>query len=193
MTEKPQLALPFETVASSPTPDDPIRFVRHQRARRYLIRVDRDGQVRVTIPRGGSRREAEAFARRSQAWVARQRASVAARMLPPEDEAQLKGLARVMLPERLLALAAIHGLTVSRVSIRNPKGRWGSCSRNGSISLNWRLVRMPDWVRDYVLIHELMHLKQMNHSPAFWALVAAAYPRFEEARAWLRANGAQIG
>lgn len=193
MTEKPQLALPFETVASSPTPDDQIRFVRHQRARRYLIRVDRDGQVRVTIPRGGSRREAEAFARRSQAWVARQRASVAARMLPPEDEAQLKGLARVMLPERLLALAAIHGLTVSRVSIRNPKGRWGSCSRNGSISLNWRLVRMPDWVRDYVLIHELMHLKQMNHSPAFWALVAAAYPRFEEARAWLRANGAQIG
>ena len=193
MMEKPQLALPFETVASSPTPDDPIRFVRHQRARRYLIRVDRDGQVRVTIPRGGSRREAEAFARRSQAWVARQRASVAARMLPPEDEAQLKGLARVMLPERLLALAAIHGLTVSRVSIRNPKGRWGSCSRNGSISLNWRLVRMPDWVRDYVLIHELMHLKQMNHSPAFWALVAAAYPRFEEARAWLRANGAQIG
>ncbi len=193
MTEKPQLALPFETVASSPTPDDQIRFVRHQRARRYLIRVDRDGQVRVTIPRGGSRREAEAFARRSQAWVARQRASVAARMLPPEDEAQLKGLARVMLPERLLALAAIHGLTVSRVSIRNPKGRWGSCSRTGSISLNWRLVRMPDWVRDYVLIHELMHLKQMNHSPAFWALVAAAYPRFEEARAWLRANGAQVG
>ena len=114
-------------------------------------------------------------------------------MLPPEDEAQLKGLARVMLPERLLALAAIHGLTVSRVSIRNPKGRWGSCSRTGSISLNWRLVRMPDWVRDYVLIHELMHLKQMNHSPAFWALVAAAYPRFEEARAWLRANGAQVG
>ena len=79
-----------------------------------------------------------------------------------------------------------HGLTVSRVSIRNQRWRWGSCSRNGHICLNWRLVTMPDSVRDYVLIHELMHLKRMDHSPKFWKLVEAACPDYQDARRWLR-------
>ena len=75
---------------------------------------------------------------------------------------------------------------MARISIRNQRWRWGSCSPSGHICLNWRLVTMPDWVRDYVLIHELMHLKRMDHSRRFWKLVAAACPRFREARAWLR-------
>jgi len=75
------------------------------------------------------------------------------------------------------------------VSIRNQRTRWGSCGRDGSISLNWRLVLMPAAVRDYVLIHELMHLKRLDHSPAYWKLVAAACPGYREARQWLRSNG----
>jgi predicted metal-dependent hydrolase len=58
--------------------------------------------------------------------------------------------------------------------------------------LNWRLVRMPDWVRDYVLIHELMHLRRMDHSPAYWKHVAAACPEYAAARAWLRTNGRSL-
>jgi len=80
---------------------------------------------------------------------------------------------------------------VTRVSIRNQQWRWGSCSPDGHICLNWRLATLPEWVRDYVLVHELMHLKRMDHSPKFWKLVAAACPEYEAARAWLRHEGRQ--
>ena len=109
--------------------------------------------------------------------------------LSPEVERELRDRAKRELPARLLELAAEHGLTVARVSVRNQRWRWGSCSRNGHICLNWRLVQMPDSVRDYVMIHELMHLKRMDHSPKFWKLVAEACPDFETARAWLEEAG----
>jgi hypothetical protein len=101
----------------------------------------------------------------------------------------LRQRARAELPARLLELAAQHGLTVTRVSIRNQRTRWGSCGRDGHISLNWRLMVMPPDVRDYVLVHELMHLRRLDHSRAYWRLVADACPGFREARHWLRVNG----
>jgi predicted metal-dependent hydrolase len=172
---------------------EPVIFVRHPRAKRYVLRVADDGVVRVTIPRWGSRREAQEFAKKQRAWIDRQRRKVAAhreRPKPPElSREELRALiarAKCELPPRLLELAAAHGLTVSRVSIRNQRWRWGSCNRKGHICLNWRLVTMPEWVRDYVLIHELMHLKRMDHSPKFWKLVAAACPDYQDARRWLR-------
>ena len=103
--------------------------------------------------------------------------------LPPAD---LLTRARTELPARVNQLATKHGVTVSRTSVRNQRSRWGSCSRSGHICLNWRLITMPDWVRDYVIIHELMHLKRMDHSPRFWKLVASACPDFEHARRYLR-------
>jgi len=181
--------------ASSPQPPAPV-FVRHRRARRYVVRVRHDGSVRVTIPNRGSRREAEAFLDRQRSWVDKQRQRIERERLdgaplPAADETgTLRARAKVELPPRLLELAAQHGLSVSRVSVRNQQWRWGSCSRSGHICLNWRLVTMPAWVRDYVLIHELMHLKRMDHSPKFWALVAAACPNYEDARAWLRKSRA---
>lgn len=172
-----------------PVPESAVYYVRHKRARRYLLRVDHDGRVRVTIPRGGSRREAEAFAGRSLKWIARQRAKVTPPRYSPEDRAALRQRAQAELPPRLLALAAEHGLAVARVSVRGQRTRWGSCGRDGHICLNWRLVLMPESVRDYVLIHELMHLRRLDHSPAYWRLVSAACPGYREARQWLRANG----
>ena len=172
-----------------------LDLVRHPRARRYVLRVRDDGTVRVSIPRWGSKREAEEFARQQQPWIERQLARVAERhrQRPPEmsDEslAIVRKRARIELPRELLALAAQHGLTVSKISVRNQRWRWGSCSPSGHICLNWRLVDMPPHVRDYVMIHELMHLRRMDHSPRFWKLVAAACPDFEAARAWLRKFG----
>jgi len=182
-----QIDLPFDA------PE--ILFVRHPRARRYVIRVAADGMVRVTIPRWGSRKEAAAFAARERAWIENERRRVERERMerarsadvPADVLRDLRARARRELPARLLELASEHGVTVTRVSVRNQKWRWGSCSRGGHICLNWRLIRTPDWVRDYVLIHELMHLKRMDHSPRFWRLVAAACPAFNEARAWLRA------
>lgn len=88
-----------------------------------------------------------------------------------------------------MELAALHGLSVPRVSVRDQRSRWGSCGRDGHICLNWRLVQMPAHVRDYVIIHELMHLRRLDHSPRFWSLVAAACPDYQIARSWLRAHG----
>ena len=94
-----------------------------------------------------------------------------------------------MLPARLYELANQHGCLVTAVSIRSQKTRWGSCGRNGHISLNWRLMLMPEWVRDYVLVHELMHLRRMDHSPKFWRHVEVACPDYRVARQWLRRHG----
>ncbi|MDQ3566098.1 MAG: M48 family metallopeptidase [Pseudomonadota bacterium] len=153
-----------------------------------------DGTVRVTIPRWGSKREAAAFADRERAWIQKQQQRREQERLRPKPttissavERELRDRAKRELPARLLELAALHGLTVTRISVRNQRWRWGSCSRKGRICLNWRLVQMPDSVRDYVMIHELMHLKRMDHSPKFWKLVAGACPDFKSARVWLRA------
>ena len=166
-------------------------FVRTRRAKRYILRVRPDGTLRVTIPRGGSRAGALAFAKTQSQWVARERARVLERRasMPPEREAELRALAAAQLVPRLHDLAAQHGLTFTRVSIRNQRSRWGSCSRRGAIALNYRLVLMPAWVAEYILIHELMHLREQNHGRRFWRHVAEACPGFREAERWLRTNG----
>lgn len=186
-----QLGLPFETSEDSPLE---FYYIRHRRARRYVLTLDVEGRVRVTIPRGGSRREADAFAERQAAWIreqVREHRQVRDARAPYalDEKRQLRAKAKAILPRRLMELAAQHGLGVSRVSVRDQRSRWGSCGRDGHICLNWRLVLMPDWIRDYVLVHELMHLRRMDHSPKYWRLVAAAYPGYAAAREWLRRNG----
>lgn len=189
-----QLGLPFGSDPVDP-PEPPARpdvqfyFVRHRRARRYVLRVDHDGRARVTIPRGGSKREAVAFALRHLEWITGHRARVGPSAVGAEERRTFRVRAAAELPARLRELAARHGLDVSRVSIRDQRTRWGSCGRDGQICLNWRLLLMPPWVRDYVMIHELMHLKRLDHSPAYWALVADACPGHRPARRWLREHG----
>ena len=187
-----QLGLPFTSALERHAQAPSIDFVKHPRARRYVIRVEPDGGVRVTIPRGGSKREAHQFAERERQWIERERARLLRESAegresrPPDIENAIRARAKQELPPRLLELAAVHGLRVSRITVRSQRWRWGSCSRSGHICLNWRLVEMPAHIRDYVMIHELMHLKRMDHSPKFWKLVAAACPDYEAARQWLR-------
>ena len=94
-------------------------------------------------------------------------------------EADLRRVAREELEPRLRELAAAHDLAPGRVSIRNQRSRWGSCARDGNIALNFRLVQMPPAVRDYVLLHELMHLRQQNHSPPVLAAGRAGLSRLQ--------------
>ena len=197
----PPREAPAPTVAAPPTAPAPtptsmtaptVSFVRHPRARRYLIRVLLDGSVRVTIPRRGSRRDADAFYQKQLEWIGNQRQRVARvreRLpadLPEPEQRRLRAQAKRELPPRLMALAAQVGVPVRKVSVRNQRQRWGSCSQSGLICLNWRLITMPGWVCDYVLYHELMHVRQMDHSPAFWAHVAQVCPDYQRARRWLR-------
>ena len=228
-----QLDLPF--LRTSPPPEPRVEFVRMRRARKYILRVRPDGTLRVTIPRGGSRRDAEAFVVEHRRWVDEERVRVASRYAPvewysgetvplrgvattiaveqngqrrfvlfggtrvrvaadtvnlrPAVETALRQLAARELIPRLRALAAEHGLAVARVAIRNQRSRWGSCSTSGVIALNFRLVQMPAWVSDYVLLHELMHLRQQNHSRRYWRLVEQVCPDFRAAEKWLRVDG----
>lgn len=105
---------------------------------------------------------------------------------------RLRDIALRELKPRLAAAAARLKVTVSRVSIRGQQTRWGSCSPTGAIALNWRLVQMPDSVRDYVLAHELMHTRERSHSRRFWALVERACPEFRAARRWLKAHEGEL-
>lgn len=167
----------------------PVTYVRNRRARHYILRVEGDGRLRVTIPRGGSRADAERFARHKADWVERERYRKSCTPAPdPADLLRLRVQAARELPARLLELAAAHGCRVTGVSIRDQRSRWGSCSPSGRISLNWRLVQVPPTVRDYVLLHELTHLAEPNHSRRFWKKLEAVCPWHLEARAWLRAR-----
>jgi hypothetical protein len=169
-----------------------IHFVRMRQARRYVMRVRPDGDLRVTIPRGGSKAEAMRFADRHLDWATRQRARILEARRPPAVTRELRARAMTELPPQLLALAAQHGLDVTRVTIRDQHSRWGSCSSRGHITLNFRLLLMPAEVREYILIHELMHLRQANHSRRFWRLVEAACPGFREAERWLKKHGSSL-
>jgi hypothetical protein len=209
-----------------------------RRARKYILRVRPDGSLRVTVPRWGSKAEAQRFVDSHRTWVERERVRLEAEHAPvswrhgteilldgervtlavshsathttvvyggrradarghaddvrPIVEDDLRAWARKRLVPRLYELAALHGLTVSRASIRNQRSRWGSCSRTGAIALNFRLVQMPPAVCDYVLLHELMHLKQQNHGRRFWRLVESVCPGFRDAERWLRTSGKSL-
>jgi hypothetical protein len=106
--------------------------------------------------------------------------------LRPAVQQHLRHLAAQELPPRVLELAARHGVAVSRVTVRDQKSRWGSCSRRGAISLNWRLIQTPVFVRDYIILHELAHRRQMNHSDQFWREVACLCPDYRQAERWLK-------
>lgn len=106
----------------------------------------------------------------------------------PAIEKHLWRLGAQELPTRVQSFAAQHQVAVSRISVRNQKSRWGSCSRRGTISLNWRLIQTPPHVQDYIILHELMHRREMNHSARFWREVKSVCPDFEVAERWLKQN-----
>jgi|TARA_B110000495_G_scaffold84063_1_gene72276 predicted metal-dependent hydrolase len=208
-----------------------ISFRRRSNARRYIAKVDSNGEIVVTIPRGGTQREALAFAQKHGEWLRGQQiksretlsekglhagdrfwfrgerveltvstdwgrpvlrfsdqqffiADAAMNLSRPLAE-HLRGLAQKELPVLANELATRFDLSFKRVSIRDQKTRWGSCSGTGAISLNWRIVLAPPETAEYIVIHELMHLKEMNHSPAFWGLVERACRRYKEHERWL--------
>ncbi len=110
----------------------------------------------------------------------------------PAIEKHLRQLATNELPPRVAALAKLHHLAVHRITVRNQRSRWGSCSRRGTISLNWRLIQTPQHVQDYIILHELMHLRQMNHSARFWHEVNSVCPDYLIAERWLKQHAALL-
>ena len=100
--------------------------------------------------------------------------------------------AEKLIKKRADRLCSLLGVTYGRLSIRRAKTRWGSCSRKGNLNFNWKLMMAPEPVIDYVIIHELAHLKEMNHSKKFWNLVAEHCPRWRKHRQWLKEHEAEL-
>ncbi len=113
----------------------------------------------------------------------------AAAHLPRRIGDWLRGQARGDLAAAVSGHAAKIGAQVNALRVGDAKSRWGSCSRRGVLSFSWRLILAPPFVLDYLAAHEVAHLDQMNHGPAFWRLVARLDPNFETARAWLKSHG----
>lgn len=217
----------------------PLALHRNLRARRYVLRLRPNGLARVTIPRGGSIKEALRFVDRNKDWLERQLHKLATQPnrptewtigtellfrgeplkieagvngesgriklgaevikvanltanLRPAVEKHLWRLAAKELPPRVMEHAALHSAPVRRVTVRNQRSRWGSCSRNGTISLNWRLIQAPSYVCNYLILHELSHLKHMNHSARFWREVERVCPDYRIAERWLKQHSALL-
>ena len=100
--------------------------------------------------------------------------------------------ARALLEERSRALARTLDAHLAEITVRDPRSRWGSCSRRGRISYSWRLLLAPESVLDYVVAHEVCHLRRPDHSPAFWELVHQVCPGADAARGWLREHGPEL-
>ena len=172
--------------------DIPYTFVRSSR-KTLGIQITPAGEVILRCPNRMSRREAEAFLLSKRRWIeAHLEKCVPAEPLAPEALAWLSEAAKEDFPPRVQRLAAQIGVTYGRITIRSQHSRWGSCSGKGNLNFNCLLMLCPEEVRDYVVIHELCHRKEMNHSPAFWALVDHHCPHFRSSRQWLKDNGTAL-
>ena len=152
----------------------PVLFRRSRRAKHVNISVKPFKGVRVAVPDGLPFKKAEEFVNAKTDWIQRH----LYRMKQYEEENKIisdasvdidRTRAKRKLIRRLKYLAGKHGLTYNRVFIRNQKTRWGSCSHKNSISLNMKLVKLPDELMDYVILHELVHTRVKDHSNSFWA------------------------
>ena len=147
-----------------------VVFRKNTNAKNYIIRLH-NGKVKVTIPRYGNYAQANAFLLENKQKLLGKIQKQAAHPSPEIDETALRRQAQSALPVRLAQLARLHGFQYSGVTIRKSRTRWGSCSSKKSINLSLYLMMLPEHLIEYVLLHELCHTVQMNHSPAFWALL----------------------
>ena len=168
------------------------------------LEVSRNGQVKLRAPRRGSDGALQNFARQKEAWIIEKylmmeekRKAESLQQDPdyvkdPALEQAYRRQAKARLEERAAYFASRMGVSYQRISVRAAKTRWGSCSAKGNLNFHWKLILMPPQVLDYVVVHELAHRKEMNHSPAFWAEVEKILPDYRERRKWLKTYGQTV-
>ena len=172
------------------------------RSRRKTISVEvkEDETVLVRAPRWVSKHEIESFVNKNAAWVEKHIEKVRKRnekasAAEPISDAEILALgnrARAVIPGIVRYYAHILGVTYGRITIRNQKTLWGSCSAKGNLNFNCLLMKAPEEVRDYVIVHELCHRIYMDHSAMFWKKVSEVIPDYRKCRRWLKDEGAVI-
>ncbi|MDD6690723.1 MAG: SprT family zinc-dependent metalloprotease [Lachnospiraceae bacterium] len=176
--------------------------VKRSDRRSISLEIGSDGRILVRAPRWMPEQEIRRFVLSRRDWILAARKKVEARNEALRDQvgepitaAELQKLGELAvkdLPPRVARYAKRIGVTYGRITVRNQKTRWGSCSSEGNLNFNCLLMLAPERVRDYVVVHELCHRKQMNHSPRFWAEVAKVMPDYEEQKKWLSENGGAL-
>ena len=172
-----------------------VEVIRSDR-RSMSLEVRADGRVLVRAPRRTSERKIRAFVEENRAWIAKRLAALAER--PPVEkltEAELTALkkrAKSVFAEKAAFYAARLGVRYGRIAVRCQKSKWGSCSAKGNLNFNCLLLLAPEAVLDYVVVHELCHRIEMNHSPRFWAQVATVLPDYNTRRRWLKTHGGEL-
>lgn len=161
------------------------------------VEVRQDGSVLVRAPRNCPQSRIDTFLKEKQAWilskVEEQKEKEADSMkIQPLSEAEqrlYRDKAREIFEQKVSYYAQMMGVSYGRIAIRDQKTRWGSCSGEGNLNFNWRLIFAPAGVLDYVVVHELAHRKEMNHSPRFWRVVEDTMPEYRKYQKWLKENG----
>lgn len=168
------------------------------KSKRKTISVSvRDGEVIVRAPLRTTRREADAFVNKYEDWIRRQlekdasrrRTAEATPKLTQQELSALYARAKEYIPARVKLYADRLGVSCGRITIRCQRSRWGSCSAKRNLNFNCLLMLAPDEVIDAVAVHEVCHLKEMNHSDRFYALVLSLYPDYHRWNRWLKENG----
>lgn len=171
-----------------------VEIIRSKR-RSISVEVQSDGRVVCRAPMRMSEAEIDNFLGSRRDWIEKYRSRAAERQNDAEpkltaDEIEtLADAALEDIPKRAAHFAPIVGVDYGRITIRNQKSRWGSCSSNGNLNFNCLLMLCPEDVRDYVVVHELAHRKEMNHSARFWEIVESIIPDYKAKRKWLKDNG----
>lgn len=168
------------------------------RARHVRLALHNNGEVVLTRPRFVSEKYAVAFLLSRAAWILERLSKIKNNKNFPAlsgtraEYLANKARARAIISERLSSLNSVYNFKYKSLSIRNQKTRWGSCSREGGLNFNYRLILFSPQVIDYVIVHELCHLKEFNHSKNFWALVAQAIPDYQKLRRELKGGGLDL-
>ncbi len=168
----------------------PITIRQSKRAKHIRLTISGDGVVVVTQPIGVSRERSEKILSDRKDWIVRKlqflkNVAVQHRSSHTEyTDSRKEVLNRVQ--ARVIYFNVLYGHTYKRISIRNQQSRWGSCSRRGNLNFNYRIMHLPPDLMDYIVVHELCHLAELNHSANFWKLVEKAIPRYQERRKELK-------
>ncbi|MEK7555987.1 MAG: SprT family zinc-dependent metalloprotease [Patescibacteria group bacterium] len=177
----------------------PYTLKRSPWARRVRLSVHRDGSVVVTLPSGVLEVFAEQFVQAKSDWIwkkiqyFRQHENTGALPRGKEDYLKYKGEAILLVESRIEYFNKEYGFAYNKISVKDQKTRWGSCSKKGNLNFSYRIFFLPPEVRDLVIVHELCHLKEFNHSEKFWNLVAITIPNYVAVRRELKKKGLHVG
>lgn len=171
-------------------------YVKRMNRKTVSISVDGDGNAIVKAPMRMSARDIMAFVNEHEEWIRRRRQEMKAsrpdKVLTMAEIRRLGDEAVAYIPGRVRLYAQRMGLKYGRITIKNQRSRWGSCSAKKNLNFNCLLMLCPKEVIDAVVVHELCHLVHMNHSKEFYALVRSVYPEYDRWNGWLKENGSAV-